>query len=213
MIEIIKDTLIDSIKLLPFLFITYILMEYIEHKMGKKSNVALDNMFTQQQYIDILYNLSLSTIKWKNLPDTCCPLYLEKCLFYEGKAIFFYDDILGFLNMKFTMGGGFDIYKEPIIRYAFADNDLRKKEWMLIGPQYDYKTGEPVVGTSEYSGQPLVFVKDIKRFSEGKTEESTMYTGEENSGARFDKYKTGASGDPNYWGNDWVFISFDRNLL
>ena len=37
MIEIIKDTLIDSIKLLPFLFITYILMEYIEHKMGKKS--------------------------------------------------------------------------------------------------------------------------------------------------------------------------------
>lgn len=48
---------------------------------------------------------------------------------------------------------------------------------MLIGPQYDYKTGEPVVGTSEYSGQPLVFVKDIKRFSEGKTEESTMYTG------------------------------------
>lgn len=93
--------------------------------MGKKSNVALDNMFTQQQYIDILYNLSLSTIKWKNLPDTCCPLYLEKCLFYEGKAIFFYDDILGFLNMKFTMGGGFDIYKEPIIRYAFADNDFR----------------------------------------------------------------------------------------
>lgn len=93
--------------------------------MGKKSNVALDNMFTQQQYIDILYNLSLSTIKWKNLPDTCCPLYLEKCLFYEGKAIFFYDDILGFLNMKFTTGGGFDIYKEPIIRYAFADNDFR----------------------------------------------------------------------------------------
>ena len=37
MIEIIKDTLIDSIKLIPFLLITYILMEYIEHKMGKKS--------------------------------------------------------------------------------------------------------------------------------------------------------------------------------
>ena len=37
MLEIIKDTLIDGIKLLPFLLITYIIMEYIEHKMGHKS--------------------------------------------------------------------------------------------------------------------------------------------------------------------------------
>ena len=37
MLEIIKDTLIDAIKLLPFLFITYLIMEYIEHKMGEKS--------------------------------------------------------------------------------------------------------------------------------------------------------------------------------
>lgn len=37
MIEIIEDTLIDGIKLLPFLLITYIIMEYIEHKMGHKS--------------------------------------------------------------------------------------------------------------------------------------------------------------------------------
>ena len=37
MLDVIKDTLIDGIKLLPFLFITYLLMEYIEHKMGKKS--------------------------------------------------------------------------------------------------------------------------------------------------------------------------------
>ena len=37
MFEIIEDTLIDSIKLLPFLFITYLIMEYIEHKMGEKS--------------------------------------------------------------------------------------------------------------------------------------------------------------------------------
>ena len=37
MLEIIKETLIDAIKLLPFLFITYLIMEYIEHKMGNKS--------------------------------------------------------------------------------------------------------------------------------------------------------------------------------
>ena len=37
MLEIIEETLIDAIKLLPFLFITYLIMEYIEHKMGEKS--------------------------------------------------------------------------------------------------------------------------------------------------------------------------------
>ena len=41
MIEIIQETLIDSIKLLPFLFITYLIMEYIEHKMGEKSKKAI----------------------------------------------------------------------------------------------------------------------------------------------------------------------------
>ena len=41
MIEIIEETLIDSIKLLPFLFITYLIMEYIEHKMGDKAKKAI----------------------------------------------------------------------------------------------------------------------------------------------------------------------------
>ena len=37
MLEIIKDTLIDGVRLLPFLFITYLIMEYLEHKTGKKT--------------------------------------------------------------------------------------------------------------------------------------------------------------------------------
>ncbi len=41
MLEIIQDTLIDGIRLLPFLFITYLLMEYIEHKMAEKSKKAI----------------------------------------------------------------------------------------------------------------------------------------------------------------------------
>lgn len=41
MLEIIEDTLIDAIKLIPFLFITYLIMEYIEHKMGHKTKHAI----------------------------------------------------------------------------------------------------------------------------------------------------------------------------
>lgn len=41
MLEIIDETLIDAVKLLPFLFITYLIMEYIEHKMGHKTKSAI----------------------------------------------------------------------------------------------------------------------------------------------------------------------------
>lgn len=41
MLEIIEETLIDALKLLPFLFITYLIMEYIEHKMGHKTKSAI----------------------------------------------------------------------------------------------------------------------------------------------------------------------------
>ena len=41
MIEILEDTLIDCLKILPFLFITYIIMEYIEHKMSEKSKETI----------------------------------------------------------------------------------------------------------------------------------------------------------------------------
>ncbi len=36
MLEVIEDALVDSIKLLPFLFITYLIMEYIEHRTSDK---------------------------------------------------------------------------------------------------------------------------------------------------------------------------------
>lgn len=37
MLEIIHETIVDALKLLPFLFITFLLMEYFEHKMKNKS--------------------------------------------------------------------------------------------------------------------------------------------------------------------------------
>lgn len=37
LLDVIADTLVDALKLLPFLFLTYLAMEYIEHKAGDKA--------------------------------------------------------------------------------------------------------------------------------------------------------------------------------
>lgn len=40
-LDIILDTVIDTAKLIPFLFLTYLLMEYIEHKTSEKTGAAV----------------------------------------------------------------------------------------------------------------------------------------------------------------------------
>lgn len=42
MLEIIEDTLIDAVKLLPFLFVTFLIMEYIEHKLSDKTKEKIE---------------------------------------------------------------------------------------------------------------------------------------------------------------------------
>ena len=37
MFGVLQDTIVDSIKLIPFLFITYLIMELIEHSAGEKT--------------------------------------------------------------------------------------------------------------------------------------------------------------------------------
>lgn len=41
MLEILEHTILDSIKLIPFLFVTYLLMEFLEHKASSKMNDAI----------------------------------------------------------------------------------------------------------------------------------------------------------------------------
>lgn len=111
-------------------------------------------------------------------------------------------------NQKYIYGGSSNgndgVIVIPSAYDAFAANDLRKSTWMLIGAQYYYTDAtKPVNGSYEYKDKPLVFVNNIQRNSEGGTL-SNMNTGEENSGARFNKYKPGASDDAHYWSNDWV---------
>lgn len=114
-----------------------------------------------------------------------------------------YSNISQVLNVGYSGWNAFVVV--PSAYDAYAENDLRKKEWFLFGPQYKYGTNDPILGTEEFSGKPFVYVNSIRRESEGDfTSEGSMAEGEENSGARFDKYKTGTLNDANYWENHYL---------
>lgn len=115
----------------------------------------------------------------------------------------------GYSNMSDALGVDFSGWNAfvviPSAFDAYDDNDLRKEEWFLFGPQYHYLTGEPILGTEEYSGEQMVYVNSIRRESEGDfTSEGSMAEGEENSGARFNKYVAGTIEDPNFHENHYM---------
>jgi len=41
---VIYDVIIDMLKIIPFLFITYLVMEYIEHRISDKSKKAIQKL-------------------------------------------------------------------------------------------------------------------------------------------------------------------------
>ena len=41
MLDVILDTLIDAVKLLPFLFVAFLLMEFFEHKLSNKNKTII----------------------------------------------------------------------------------------------------------------------------------------------------------------------------
>ena len=50
MSEIILDSVIDSIKLLPFLFLTYLFMEWLEHKTGAAARKRIRTAGNSDRY-------------------------------------------------------------------------------------------------------------------------------------------------------------------
>ena len=40
MLDVLLDALLDTAKLLPFLFITYLILEFVEHKAAEKTRAA-----------------------------------------------------------------------------------------------------------------------------------------------------------------------------
>ena len=113
--------------------------------MGRKKDrdfweSAAMNTGTYRQYYNRLVELAISMFEWKNLPDTVDPRFLELCLFTDGQVVFFNDHDLGYLTLQNACNGGFNVYRIPVKRRAYAVNgyqkDLSDKDSVIIFNNY-----------------------------------------------------------------------------
>ena len=84
------------------------------------------NNYSFKQYYNRLTELSVSMFEWKNVPDTIDIRFLELALFGDGLAVFFYDDVLGYLALRCAIGGQMNVYRIPTKRRAYAANGYNK---------------------------------------------------------------------------------------
>lgn len=98
-------------------------------RKGRKAQTEafLQNQRTYLQYVNRLTELSISMFDWKNLPDTIDARFLELALFNDGMAVFFKDEVMGYLGLQVMIGGALDVYRIPITRTAFAQNGYQMK--------------------------------------------------------------------------------------
>lgn len=94
--------------------------------MGKKTynpefkRSMLLNSATYTDYLDRLEKICLSMFEWKNLPSSMDERYLEKTLFYKGKASLLKDEKYGYINTQVASGGNINLYGLPNILNCYS---------------------------------------------------------------------------------------------
>lgn len=85
------------------------------------------NNYTFRQYYNRLTELSISMFEYEELPESVDQRYMELALFGDGMAVFFKDEVLGFLVLRCAIGGQMNVYRIPTDRRAYAANGYNKK--------------------------------------------------------------------------------------
>ena len=105
--------------------------------MGKKKDSnfwesAYMNNRTYIQYYNRLMELAVSMFEWKNLPEPdgeklgVDSRFLELTLFADGKAVFFVDEVMGYLALQCLINGQLNVYRVPKQRRAFSVNGYQR---------------------------------------------------------------------------------------
>lgn len=84
------------------------------------------NNYTFRQYYNRMVEVAISEFEYVNAPPSIDQRFMELALFSEGKAVWFYDEVMNYLCLRCTIGGKMTVYRIPKMRMAIADNGYRK---------------------------------------------------------------------------------------
>lgn len=119
-----------------------------------------ESAYSNNQSFMIYYNrlleLYTSEFEYINLPDTMDERYLELVLFGRGMGVLFKDEDLGYLGLSVMVNGGFNVYRIPVRRTAYAANGYRKtltdKDSVII---YNNYIRTPSIEAAEFFARKL----------------------------------------------------------
>ena len=88
-----------------------------------------------------IVEIAVNGFKWKNLPPEVDERYLEMILCFNGRGIFFKDDVIGYAALEMSSEGEYDIYNIPQRRMAYGNNgyfrtDLTANDSVIIYNNY-----------------------------------------------------------------------------
>ena len=85
-----------------------------------------ENKASWNNYTYRLYEMAMSRGVWSGMPDTVDVRYLEQVLITQGAAVFFRDEVLGYLCLPVTLNGRLDVYGNPRDFIAISDTGYTK---------------------------------------------------------------------------------------
>lgn len=87
------------------------------NKRLKNDRQFFDSLYlndsTYNDYLNRMQKICLSIFEWVNLPSSMDARFLERTLFFDGRASLLYDDKFGFINTKCADNGYLSIYDLP----------------------------------------------------------------------------------------------------
>lgn len=85
-----------------------------------------ENKASWNNYTYRLYEMAMSRGAWAGMPQSVDVRYLEQVLITQGAAVFFRDDVLGYLCLPVMLNGKLDVYGNPRDFVAISDTGYTK---------------------------------------------------------------------------------------
>lgn len=125
---------------------------------------ALTNDKTYFDYLNRMKTIMLSRFEWVNLPDSMNERYLEKCLYYFGRASFIDTEEYGILNTQTNSNGYLNIYGLPTKLHNRTYNGItfdRKLYQTLSDNPEKQRKEECILVLNDKEGLPTAYTIEL----------------------------------------------------